>query len=60
MTRQHFELLAEEVYRFLHEDGSPTPLRKEQAEIAARLMGQACIRINPRFDPERFNKACGL
>lgn len=51
MSRKDFEILAEEIRHMLD---------STQRLNAAAAVAAACIRINPRFDVQRFYKACGV
>ena len=51
MTRKHFQILAEEISHMMDET---------QRINAAAAVASACKRINPRFDIQRFYKACGV
>jgi hypothetical protein len=51
MTRQHFEFLA----RFVAEEED-----SDQRAKLARRMARELRYTNPRFDDDRFIKACGV
>lgn len=51
MSRKDFEILAEEISKLID---------KDQRLNAATAAAAACVRINPRFDAQKFFKACGL
>lgn len=51
MTRQHFEWIAEII-----KTAPPNMLREQWAEQFASAM----LAINPRFNRERFLRACGV
>ena len=56
MTRMHFEAIA----RAVRETVYRCSLNGNQAEMLARLMADTCEEFNPRFDRERFLRACGV
>lgn len=51
MSRKDFEILAEEISKL-----SDRAIRL----ITAAVVAAAATRINPRFDAQKFYKACGL
>ena len=51
MTKQHFEALADSIR------GIMSPEARLQAAVA---VASAALRFNPRFDADRFYKACGV
>lgn len=51
MTRKHFEVLAKNISEIADRDARL---------IAAIAVARAAIEINPRFDPSKFYKACGV
>ena len=61
MSRKHFEALAAAL-----RSNAPSPessLYEVEADLFARIVNAvagACERANPRFDYERFERACGL
>ena len=57
MTKKHFELLANAL-KFV-QPGNNTKSNWLQWEKDIQAIAQACQQNNPRFDTERFLKACG-
>jgi hypothetical protein len=51
MTKQHFVILAEEIRNMLDDT---------QRLNAAAAVAAACVRINPRFNVQKFYVACGI
>lgn len=51
MTKKDFEILAAEIAKLIN---------AETRLNAAAAVAAACIKINPRFDVNRFFKACNL
>lgn len=51
MTKKHFKILAEELL-FIQD--------LEVRWVAAEAVAQACVRLAPNFNREKFMEACGL
>lgn len=51
MTRKDFEILAAEIAKLIN---------AETRLNAAAAVAAACVKMNPRFDVNRFFKACNL
>jgi hypothetical protein len=51
MTKKDFEMIASEIAKLIN---------AETRLNAAAAVAAACIKINPRFDVNRFFKACNL
>ena len=56
MTRKHFEAVARIIRRAEQYEGRALDVRAEIAKDLAAMLGET----NPRFDAERFIKACGV
>jgi len=57
MTKRHFEAFAREIYQMAT---NTTPGGLSNAYAAAAVVIQVAEQFNPRFDRNRFMKACGL
>ena len=53
MTRKYFQMLAETVADLME----TMDLTRDQEEILSGKIEECCERMNPRFKPERFQKA---
>lgn len=51
MTQRHFEAIASEI--------AALDLVQQDKRAIAEAMARVCKRFNPRFNSERFHKACG-
>ncbi len=51
MTSKHFKLIADQIAQIAD---------LEARMIAAQAVAAACRQDNPRFDPSKFYKACGV
>jgi len=51
MTRKDFEVLADSIRTIMNPDA------RLQASVA---IVSACVKLNPRFDTQRFFEACGV
>jgi hypothetical protein len=62
MSRKDYELLAKAIYGSLIQSGSLEAQDHfiDQHRMTARHIGMALERSNPRFDREKFMKACGV
>lgn len=65
MTKKHFEAFARQIAADFHAASDlPVIEERRQAEYAARyaalLVADIARQNSPRFDRERFMKACGL
>lgn len=57
MTKQHFIAAAKQISTLL---ASGMPDARARAEGAAAIIVSLGLEFNPRFDVQRFMKACGL
>jgi hypothetical protein len=55
MSRKDFELIAYAIHRVLEDRGDPMDAEALIAEFSRVLAG-----TNPRFNRDRFERACGL
>ena len=66
MTRKDFELIAAAFRKSLQSDFHGDPKGRDSlngilgVEFTARLVADALMSTNPRFDRDRFLKACGV
>lgn len=62
MSRKDYEILAKAIYGSLIQSGSLDWQDRfiEQHKVTARHVAIALERTNPRFDREKFMKACGV
>lgn len=61
MTRKHFEALATQIkYDLEGLDLANSPAARLAAETVVHSVAAVCAAQNPRFDRDKFVKACGL
>lgn len=60
MTRKHFILMAANIRQSLTESGYPADIARSRALDTANAFIRLAVSANPRFDSERFLRACGL
>lgn len=60
MTRKDYVLIAAALRTSLDISESQTPAQWLQFKQDCRCVAEALLKDNPRFDRERFLKACGL
>ena len=58
MTKKHFEAFAREIRALI--TGGPMVTDDRVARAFAEVIVRIASQDNPRFDRERFMKACGL
>ena len=59
MTRQHFQFIADVIYRMPHTDADLPFERDVRAEVA-HTFARELRKTNSGFDSDRFLKACGI
>ena len=60
MTKRHFEAFAREIADYVRFSQDMPEATTKHATFAARVIAHVAAEFNPRFDRERFLKACGL
>lgn len=60
MTKKHFIALAAEIADYVRFSNDTPERTKEYATFAARVICSVAKADNPRFDRDRFMRACGL
>lgn len=63
MTRQHFKAIADalnEVRTTVVMTRNPLLAKHAALDAAAHNLADACAEFNPRFDRDKFLKACGV
>ena len=60
MTKKHFEAFAREIAAYVQYSEDTPENTRRYAIFAARIVVSVAQEFNPRFDRERFLKACGL
>ena len=60
LTQKHFQKMSNAV-SYVRKLGTPDqPVREETLRVIARELAAICAEDNPRFDREKFLRACGF